>query len=299
MLSSEVLPVTGTPMQATPAPHSRRRRRLRHLGPGVVLALTWLTVVVLAALLADVLPLPSYDRPVAPPRIRPFQQWNVPLGTDRLGRDMLSRVVYGARASLGISLLAVIIGLVIGGFLGLVAGYSRGVVDRATRVLADSVLAIPALVFLLTLAALLTASMKTLVIGLAIVSIPAMIRISRATTLSYAQADFVTIARALGAKKRRILFRELLPNILIPLLAYTFIVIAVLIVAEGSLSFLGLGIPPPTPSWGGMIADGRQDMDTDLYLVLVPSVIMFLTVYALNVVGDWARNRVDNRSSAL
>ncbi|MET0323957.1 MAG: ABC transporter permease [Ilumatobacteraceae bacterium] len=264
-----------------------------------MLALTWLTVVVLAALLADVLPLPSYDRPVAPPRIRPFQQWNVPLGTDRLGRDMLSRVVYGARASLGISLLAVIIGLVIGGFLGLVAGYSRGVVDRATRVLADSVLAIPALVFLLTLAALLTASMKTLVIGLAIVSIPAMIRISRATTLSYAQADFVTIARALGAKKRRILFRELLPNILIPLLAYTFIVIAVLIVAEGSLSFLGLGIPPPTPSWGGMIADGRQDMDTDLYLVLVPSVIMFLTVYALNVVGDWARNRVDNRSSAL
>jgi peptide/nickel transport system permease protein len=270
-------------------------RSRRGLPAGVVVALVWLTLVTLAAIFADLLPLPGYQAPAAPPRTGPFQDWDVPLGTDGLGRDILSRLVYGARASLAVSLVAVSVGVVIGGAAGLVAGFYRGGVDRVAQVFADTILAMPALVLLLALAALFNPSLTTLIGGLTVVSIPAIFRIARANTMRFVSAEFVLMARALGARTRRILGRELLPNVAIPVAAYTFLVVAVLIVAEGSLSFLGLGIPPPTPTWGGMIASGQRELDKHPYMVLFPSVVMFATVFSLNVVGDWLRGRLDVR----
>ncbi|MFF2846289.1 ABC transporter permease [Streptomyces sp. NPDC058001] len=260
----------------------------------VYLSYGWLTVVLAAALLAGVLPLASYSIPVGPPRQAPeFGSLDLLLGTDSQGRSVLSRCVYGAQVSLVVGAAAGVVGAALGTVLGMPAGYFGRRFDSVVRLVADTMLAFPPLILLLALSSILTPSVRTLLAGLTLLIIPSFIRLSRATTLSWVARDFVLAARNMGAGHRRVLTRELLPNVLPTLGAYLPVVMAALIVAEGSLSFLGLGIPPPRPSWGGMIAEGKDTIADSPHMVFVPSLVIFLTVFALNQTGDHLRHRFD------
>jgi peptide/nickel transport system permease protein len=279
----------GSAVDLPAVPVVRKRRSLL-----VYLSVLWLVVLIAAALLAGVLPLAPFATPVAAPRLGPqFGSLELLLGTDTLGRSMLSRIIYGARVSLVVGTVAGLVGFVIGSLIGLFAGYFGKRLDAGVSLVADAMLAFPPLILLLALASILEPSVPTILLGLTLLVIPAFIRLSRANTISWSSREFIRAARNIGAGNFRILFREILPNLLAPLAAYLPIVMAALIVAEGSLSFLGLGIPPPQPSWGGMINDGKDAIATSPHLVFVPALVIFFTVFALNQVGDHLRTKFD------
>jgi peptide/nickel transport system permease protein len=181
---------------------------------------------------------------------------------------------------------------VLGGTFGLISGYLRGWTDSLVGIVTNVLLAFPPLVLLLALAAVLPRTARNQALTLSILVIPVNVRLARASTLAFSQREFVLAAKAIGAKRRRIMVSELLPNVLVPLLSYAFIVLAVLIVAEASLSFLGLGIPQPAPTWGNMIAEGRNGVFEQYpHLVFVPATALFLTVLSFNLVGERLRLR--------
>jgi peptide/nickel transport system permease protein len=273
----------------------RRRRRLSNI---FWAAAAWIAVVVLAASLANLLPLPSPTEMDMLARRTPpdAQHW---LGTDGLGRDMLSRLVFGARTSLTVGLLAPMIGLLFGAALGMLAGYFRGKFEALAMGGMDALLAFPPLVLVLAITAYLGQSVLNLSMTIGFLSIPPFARVARAATLTLAQREFVTAARALGATHARILLRELLPNVSLPLLAFFLLAVAVTIVVEGALSLLGLGVPPPTASWGSMIGEGRESLDVAPWLAFLPAGVLFLTVLAFNLVGDALRAITDPRENAL
>jgi peptide/nickel transport system permease protein len=221
------------------------------------------------------------------------------LGTDALGRDELARLLYGARISLIVGLCAPMIGIAIGGALGILAGYFRGRFETIVVGSMDVLLAFPPLVFALAMVAFLGQSVFNLACILGVLGIPAFMRVARAATLSLAEREFVVAARALGASHARILLHELLPNVLLPLLAFFLLGVAVTIVVEGALSFLGLGVPPPASSWGSMIGEGRESLEIAPRLAFIPAVTMFLTVLSFNLVGDTLRALTDPRQGAL
>jgi len=274
------------------------KSRLSKFGLLFWLAVGWIAAIVLAAALADLLPLPSpTDMDMLERRMPPSPaHW---LGTDRLGRDMLSRLVYGARISLTVGVLAPLIGLIAGGALGIIAGYFRGRLETVVVGGVDVLLAFPPLVFALAVTAYLGQTVANLTYIIGILSIPAFTRVARAATLSLAQREFILAARAMGATELRILARELLPNVVLPLLAFFLLAVAVTIVVEGALSFLGLGVPPPAPSWGSMIGEGRESLEMAPRIAFLPAMFMFLTVLSFNVVGDTLRVLTDPRQAAL
>jgi peptide/nickel transport system permease protein len=280
--------------------------KARRVGVGGILAIAWLVIVTAAALLAPVLPLDDPNDTVASiARQGPGTEGHI-LGGDGLGRDLLSRVVWGARASLLLSVSAVALGLVVGGFLGLVAGYFRGRSDTLLTGVFDVLLSFPQLILALTLVTVFAGAgvssgrrMLWLILALGIVSIPVLARITRANTLTWSQREFVMAARAMGARNRSIMFGEVLPNVLPAMFSIALLGVAVVIVAEGGLSLLGVGVQLPTPSWGNIIAEGRADLRDAPHIVLIPTVAIFLTVLALNFLGDVVRARFDVRESAL
>ncbi|MEU5842072.1 ABC transporter permease [Rhodococcus sp. NPDC047139] len=260
----------------------------------VYLSIAWLVIIIGAAITAGFLPLAPYNVPIGPPRTPPsFGSLDTILGTDTLGRSLLSRIVHGAQVSLVIGAVAGLVGFLIGSCFGMIAGYFGKRVDAVISLLADAMLAFPPLILLLALASILTPSVGTILLGLGLLAIPSFVRLARANTLAWSSREFVRAAKNMGAGDGRILFREIMPNVLAPLASYMPIVIAALIVAEGSLSFLGLGIPPPQPSWGGMINDGKDAIATSPHLVFVPALVIFFTVFALNQVGDHLRTKYD------
>jgi len=282
----------GEDVQAQPAQRGRR------LGPLFWAAIGWVVFVFAAAVFADMLPLPSPTDMDMLARRAPFsaEHW---LGTDGLGREELSRLVYGARVSLVVGLCAPVIGFVLGGGLGLLAGYFRGQFETLVVGSMDVLLAFPPLIFALAVTAFLGQSIMNLTCILGVLSIPAFMRVARAATLTLARREFVIAAQALGATHARILIRELLPNVALPLLAYFLLVVAVIILVEGSLSFLGLGVAPPISSWGNMIGEGRESLDVAPRLAFIPAIVMFLTVLSFNLVGDTLRAITDPRQGAL
>ena len=262
------------------------------------LAVGWIGIILVLALAADLLALPSpTDMDMLEKRMPPSAaHW---LGTDNLGRDMLARLIFGARISLTVGVASPLIGLILGGTLGMLAGYLRGRLETIIVASVDVLLAFPPLVLALALTAYLGQTVANLTYIIGILSIPAFTRVARASTLSIANREFVVAARALGATEARILVRELLPNVMLPLLAFFLLAVAVTIVVEGALSFLGLGVPPPAPSWGGMIGEGRESLEIAPRIAFLPAGAMFLSVLAFNIVGDTLRALTDPRQAAL
>ena len=277
---------------ATSAPQSRR------LGLLFWIAIGWMALVFAVAILADILPLPSPTDMDMLERRAPVsaEHW---LGTDGLGRDELSRLIYGARISLVVGLGAPLIGLVIGGALGLLAGYVRGRFETLVVGSMDVLLAFPPLILALAVTAFVGQSILNLTCILGVLGIPAFMRVARAATLTLARREFVIAAQALGATHARILLRELLPNVLLPLVAFFLLGVAITIVAESALSFLGLGVPPPISSWGSMIGEGRESLDVAPRLAFFPAFAFFLTVLSFNLVGDTLKALTDPRQAAL
>ncbi|MET8352554.1 ABC transporter permease [Micromonospora sp. NPDC005206] len=255
-------------------------------------ALAWLVGITLAAILADVLPLPEsldpskalLELPLEGPTAR---HW---LGTDQYGLDLFGEIIYGARVSLIVGFGGVAIGGVIGTCVGLLAGYFRGRVDGSLGWVVDLILSFPPLVLLMALAAVLAPNTRNIALALAVLVVPSFARLARATTMKIAEQDYVFMAKAMGARPRRIMFREVLPNILPSLMSYALLVTAILIVAEASLSFLGLSVQRPTPTWGNLIAEAEPRFDQYPFL-LAPAVPLFLTVFSINRIGDAIRAR--------
>jgi peptide/nickel transport system permease protein len=271
--------------------------RTRRLGPLFWAAVVWMIFVFAAAALAGLLPFSPTDMDMLERRAPPSAlHW---LGNDGLGRDELARLVYGARISLTVGLCAPIIGITIGGALGMLAGYFRGRFETLVVGSMDVLLAFPPLILALAVTAYLGQSLLNLTCILGVLGIPAFMRVARAATLTLARREFVIAAQALGATHARILLRELLPNVFLPLLAFFLLGVAVTIVVEGALSFLGLGVPPPISSWGSMIGEGRESLEIAPRLAFLPAVTMFLTVLSFNLVGDTLRALTDPRQGAL
>jgi peptide/nickel transport system permease protein len=273
-------------------------RRSRRLGLLFWMAIGWVIFVFAVAIFADALPLPSPTDMDMLEKRAPFSyaHW---LGTDRLGRDELSRLIYGSRISLVVGLCAPVIGVVLGGALGMLAGYFRGRFESLMVGSMDVLLAFPPLILALAVTAYLGQSIFNLTCILGVLSVPAFMKVARAATLTLARREFVIAAQALGATHARILLRELLPNVMLPLSAFFLLGVAVIIVVEGALSFLGLGVPPPISSWGSMIGEGRESLDIAPRLAFIPAIAMFLTVLSFNLVGDTLRALTDPRQGAL
>ena len=275
------------------SPVGKRRR----VGALFLAAVGWIVLIGLAAALAGALPISSpTDMDILARRAPPSAEHL--LGTDQLGRDEFSRLIYGARISLTVGLLAPVIGVLFGGSLGMLAGYFRGRLETLTVGGVDVLLAFPPLVFVLAVTAYLGQSVLNITLVIGVLGIPAFTRVARAVTLSLSEREFVMAARALGATHARILLRELLPNVALPLVAFFLLGVAVTIVVEGALSFLGLGVPPPAPSWGSMIGEGRESLDIAPWLAFLPAGVMFLTVLSFNLVGDSLRAITDPRQAA-
>lgn len=270
----------------------------------------WLTTLLLAVVFAGALPLGEYKNTVATiddVARRPVDLLSDhPLGTNSYALDTLSQVIYGARVSLSIAVFAVVVSVVVGSIVGIIAGYYRGWPDTMTGVATDAVISIPPLILLIALAAAFgppeTVAESILKTGTALgaVTTPAVIRLARASALSISQRDYVLAMKAVGARPRWLIFKEVLPGVAAPVLSYAFLLVAMLIIAEGSLSFLGLGLQPPQPTWGNMIAEADiSKLRTSPHLALVPGICMFLTVYALNVLGERAHGRWDPREAKI
>ena len=262
------------------------------------MAAAWLVVLTLVAVFADVLPfVKSYQKISADLAQAPSaDHW---FGTDQLGRDIFSRVVYGARVSLSIGFVAVFFGIIIGGLLGLVAGYYRGRLESTIVSAMDVMLAFPALILALTIVTFLGRSTWNVIIALSILAIPALTRIVRANTLVFSQREFVLAAKSLGAKNGRVIFREVMPNVVPPMISFSLIAIAVVIVAEGALAFLGLSVQPPTPTWGFMINEGREELSDAPWISLIPAAVMFVTILSLNLLGDIFTARFQIKDTGL
>jgi len=270
-------------------------RRPPVLLSGLVLAL-FLAAAVLAPLLAPHDPnLQSLRDRLAPP------VWlggspEHPLGTDNLGRDVLSNLIYGSRLSLTIGLVTMVLSAAIGSAAGIVAGYYGGTTDTVIMRVVDVWLAFPSLLLALIFAAVLGQGVTSLIIALVLTSWPLYTRVIRSEVLSLREREFITAIRALGSPHRRVLTRHLLPNVLPLLLVLATLQLGVTIITEASLSFLGVGVDPSIPTWGSMLSDGRRYMNNAWWLTAFPGIAISIVVLAINVCGDYLRDRFDPRS---
>ncbi|HEX4833919.1 MAG TPA: ABC transporter permease [Trebonia sp.] len=309
-----VTPDSAAPGNAAPAIEGTFDARERHKGafsfiartdreirrrpqPVLIACAAWLTLVVLAAIFAAVLPIKSPSVVIGAPNLAPSWTGEF-LGTDAIGRSMISRLAYGAQVSLEISVFVTVVAAVAGGGVGLLATYFRGAVGFAADTIANTILSIPGLLLLLAIVVVLSPSLPVLVGAIAVLYFPGFMRVTRATAISLIEREYVVAARSLGASQWRIIARELLPNTAVALITYAMIVLPSAMLAEGSLSYLGFGVQPPTPSWGQMIAQGQSVLNLSPWGAVVPCIIFSITVFSLYSLGDWLRARLDVRGSA-
>ena len=218
------------------------------------------------------------------------------LGTDAIGRDVFSRVIYGARVSLIVGLGAVALGVTLGTIIGLISGYFLGKIDQVLQRVVDTLMAIPAIVLALAVMTMLEPGIFNIILVIAIVIAPGSARVVRSTVLAIKQNVYIEAARSIGATDRRIVFRHILPNVVAPIIIIASIWVGNAIVIEAALSYLGLGTPPPTPSWGGMLAlEGRRYLENAPWLAIAPGVAIRIAVLAVNMLGDARRDVLDPR----
>ena len=265
---------------------------------GALLSLIILMTVVLAGLFA---PLVSPHNPtdqqasrrLMPPAWAEHGSREYPLGTDQLGRDVLSRMIYGARISLLVGVAAVLVSGAVGVLLGLISGYYGRWLDSVIMRVADIQLGVPTLILALAVVAVLGPGLRNVILVLGITGWVTYGRLVRSEVLSIRQSEYVTSARAIGSTDRHIIWRHVLPNIMPSIIVVATFEFARMIINEASLSFLGLGVTPPTPTWGGMIADGRTYIYNAWWVSTMPGMAIVLTVLAANVFGDWVRDVLD------
>ncbi len=217
------------------------------------------------------------------------------LGADPLGRDVLTRIIHGARISLTLASISITVGVVIGASLGLVAGYYGRYVDEIVMRITDVATAIPYLLLALIIVVVLGQKYYVIIGVLALASWPEIVRLMRAQTLQLKTLDYIALARVAGASDLRILLRHILPGVMNTLVVATTLQVGGIILAESILGYLGAGVPPPTPAWGAMVADGRNYLSNSWWVTLFPGFAIFLTVLSFNFLGDWLRDRWDTR----
>ncbi len=276
---------------------------LRRTPVSILVAGAILAVFVLIALFAGLLAPADPARQSLLQRLRPpghataqgFTYW---MGTDELGRDLLSRVLHGARASMAVAVASVAVSLAVGTALGLLAGWRRGFAEIAIMRLVDTMLSIPAILLAVLAVAVIGPGFQTLVLVLGLTRWPRYARVAYAQTLQVATLPYIRAAELAGAGTARLLTRHVLPNIAGPLVVVATAEFGLMILFEAGLSFLGLGIQPPTPSWGSIMSTGRNYLERAWWLTLFPGGCLFLLVLSVNVLGDWLRDRIDPRSRA-
>jgi peptide/nickel transport system permease protein len=283
---------------ATAPPQAARPRTTRRIGVTVIIAGVWLAGLTIAAALAPHLGLQSpFEGDLLETLAMPSaDHW---LGTDSLGRDTFARLLYGGQVSLTVALGSVGFGIVVGGALGMIAGYFGALADRVIMGVMTVLLCFPALILAIALVASLGPNIANVTLAIGIIFVPAFARITRANTLSLRSREFVLAAEALGARLPRILLREILPNLMPALLSYAVVMLGVAILAEAALGFLGLSVRPPQPSWGGMIASERVNLADAPQAVFIPAAFLFVTVLAINLLGEALRRIFDIRAQTL
>jgi peptide/nickel transport system permease protein len=285
------------------SPQSSRRRASRAVGllrrnRAAMVGLVVLALMVVAAAVAPLIA--PYDPTLQEtsqslkPGIWAGNQRNL-LGTDLQGRDILSRLIWGARISVAVGLTAVTISVLLGVLAGLVAGFYAGKVGDAIMRLADIQLSFPAILLALALVGILGPSTFNVILVLGVTGWVIYARVVRGRVLSVSQTEFVVAARALGARDPRIVFRHILPNVMTPVIVLATLEVATVIIAEATLSFLGVGIQPPTPTWGGMLADGKVYLRNAWWVSTIPGLTITLVVLSINLLGDWLRDTLDPR----
>lgn len=290
---------TATAADTQMATHVRKRRRLdflrRTLDTRLVgVSLVILVIVIFSALAADLISphdpaLQDYTALTQGPSLAH------PLGTDDIGRDVLARVIYGARVSLQVGIIAVGIAVSLGVTLGLLSGYSGGRIDEVLMRFVDAVQAFPSLVLALAITAALGPNIMNAMVAIGFVSAPTMARLTRGQTLSVRETEYVTAAHVAGASSFRVMSRHILPNVTAPIIVQATLLVAAAITTEASLSFLGVGVQPPTPTWGGMLRTGSQYLESAPWIAFAPGFAIFVTVLAFNLVGDGLRSALDPR----
>ncbi len=286
--------VAGTAEILWPSPGEVMRGRARRHW-GLIIGGSWLLVVVLVAIFAPLMaPHDPYDQDLTRRLIDPVWiaggSWDYPLGTDALGRDYLSRIIYGARISLMVGIGASVISGIIGVTLGIIGGYFGGRIDAFVMYVVNVKLALPGILLALSLVAMFGGSLTVLILILGFLFWERYAVVTRSVTQQVRTADFVLAAKACGASNTRIIATEILPNVLNHVIVVATLEMAIAILVEAALSFLGLGTQPPTPSWGLMVAEGRNFMFFKPYLIELPGAAIFLLVIAINMMGDGVRD---------
>ncbi|HJU24491.1 MAG TPA: ABC transporter permease [Casimicrobiaceae bacterium] len=287
----DAAPIVAAAPRASSRPHPLRRLLRRPSAAVALVAIVaFVTIAVFAPWLAPYDPIATNFAAVR--KAPSAAHW---FGTDEIGRDVLSRVIFGARASLEAGVLSVLISVAIGVPIGLLAGYAGGKVDMLISRVTDALLACPFLILAIALAAFLGPSLMNAMIAIGISATPVFIRLTRGTTLAVKAEDYVLAARAIGNSPLRIAVRHVLPNIVPPLLVQATLAIAAAVIAEASLSFLGLGQQPPQPSWGSMLNTAKNYIDNAAWMAIWPGLSIFLLVLSFNLVGDGLRDALDPR----
>jgi peptide/nickel transport system permease protein len=321
-MSELLVAVEGTVESIVPVDAAAKRKRKRPPA-GALFGMTFLALLTFTAALGDRL---WY--------VRPFDEkvkfgdgianryalgpgWDAFFGTDSLGQDVFAKCIYGARTTLVVGVLATLLGLLVGGVIGILAGYRRGLTDRIVGVGTDSLLSMPAIVLAIVMITKLDVIIADLgqnhdinwfdwvdrrwqiTMTLGLLAIAPLARIVRAQTLTLREREYVLAARSIGATTTRVLLREILPNLIPTMLTVAFTGLGILIAAEGALAFLGLSVEAPTPTWGKLIDQNRTAMNVGWWATLFPCVMLFLTVLSFNLIGDWMSKRFDIRGAAI
>jgi peptide/nickel transport system permease protein len=292
MASSTHVFVTRSAAPARPRFGRLPQRLIANQAAAIGLAIVMLYV--LLALTADLLPLRSPLQIVGTSRMA-GPSWSMPLGADTFGRDLLSRIVYGARLSLQVAVFSVALALVAGSALGMLAGYVGGWVDQVIMRTMDVLFAFPTVLLALGVVAALGPNPANVVIAITIVYTPIFARVIRGPVLAIKEREFVEAARALGARSTRIIGRHLVPNLMSVVIVQTSIALSWAVLTEASLSFLGLSAQPPAPSWGAMLNEGRQNLELAPHLAIFPGLAIMLAVLGFNLLGDGLRDVLDPR----